>query len=616
MRARTHLASFLTALALLLGAVALAQAQSDEPVFEVEAFDQGLAPLDAPHALETPQAAMEFLLSSADSEDFRRGAHVLNLNHLSEKQQKLLGPQLARKLVYLLESQNLIDWDRLPDLQDARVVPVRETVDQKISAPFPRRSIRLGTIGLGGRPVPILLQRFEVPSGERIWAFSPFTVDHIDRLYDEHGPGLLERHLPDYSKWGGYGAIALWEWAVLAALMGGAVLLQAIIHRVLRFFVRLANRDWAEAAFDCCQRPLSWLLAACALLAAAKFLLPLDGTLTSHIDVVLVALIFLLATWATSRIATAVTTTLARRGPAADPDGEQLARTYQTNIAVMRRVVLFLAAIVGVGVILSYLDIFNSIGVSLLASTGAFAVLLGLAARPVLTGLVESVQIALTKPIEIGDVIEIDGNWGRIEDIRFMYSVLRDWTQKRIIIPHTHLLTTPFENWSKKDMTVSRIIELPVDLGTDLDALREFFLGLMKDDPRWADSEREINVAEITSDSIRVWVWVTARNATDSWYLAADVREALIKWLQQQGGRFLPHERHFVSRDGPHSAAQADGGTAEGQDPDGQDAGEEDAGEEDSGDEETGDEETGDEDTGDEEAVTEERRRRAAAGRA
>lgn len=543
-----RMALILLTFAVACVAAPLAHAQDEDSLaYDVEAFNEGLEPLDSPYARETPQATMELLLSSADMDDYARAAHALNLNHLPAEEQKQKGPVLAKQLVYLLESELLVDWGKLPDLPDARVVPARETVDQKISQPFPRRSIRLGVVTGEGRPVPVTLQRYRLPDGALVWAFSPFTVDHIGALYEEHGPGLLERQFPDHTNWGSYANIAVWEWGVLVGLLVAAVVLHKLIYTVLRLLARVVRRDWAEAVMACCQRPLSWLFSALALLAAASMLMPLDGTLTSHIDVVLMGATFLLATWTISRVATAVTTSLAVRGPAADPDGEQLARTYQTNIAVARRVVLFLALVVGVGFLLSYLQVFETVGMSLLASTGAFAVVLGLAARPVLSGLVESVQIALTKPIEIGDVVEIDDRWGRIEDIRFMYSVLRTWTQKRVIIPHTYLLNTPYENWSKQEKSVARVVELPVDLSTDLDALRSFYQEVLPDDPRWADKVREVSVAEVGDSAMWLWFWVMGRNASESWYLAADVREELVKWLQQQDGRYLPHERHIVA---------------------------------------------------------------------
>ncbi|ESR24501.1 mechanosensitive ion channel family protein [Lutibaculum baratangense] len=554
----------MTLLALVLFAsAAWSQEAEEDPVYLVEDFNVGMPDFEVPHVRDTPQSAVEFFLDAADREAFADAAQILNLSHIPPEQQARRGPDLARKLVYLLESQSLIDWNRLPDVPDAQVTPDPAAANQSVSQPFSRRTIQLGTISDRGRPVPINLQRHRLPGGEMLWAFSPYTVGNVDRLYEVHGPGVLERWVRENLDKSDYGTIALWEWVVLAVLIGCALLLYLLTHRLMGLLPRVFDRDWAHAIIACCQRPVSWLTSAVVLLVAVKSLLPLDGVLTAHIDVFLVAVIFLLATWAVSRVAGTVATTLATRGPAADPDGEQLARTYQTNIAVMRRVVLFVAAVVGVGLLLSYLDVFDSIGMSLLASTGAFAVILGLAARPVLSGLVESVQIALTKPIEIGDVVEIGGHWGRVEDIRFMYSVVRTWTQQRVIVPHSHLLTEPFENWSKKDMTTSRVVELPVDLGTDLEALRNYCKELMTDDPRWLDSDREMNVVEVSTEAIKVWVWVTGRNATESWYLAADVREDLIGWLQRQEGLYLPHERHIVEREGDRAA----GTTEEEQDP-------------------------------------------------
>ena len=116
--------------------------------------------------------------------------------------------------------------------------------------------------------------------------------------------------------------------------------------------------------------------------------------------------------------------------------------------------------------------LFENFGVSVLASAGALGVLVAIAARPLLGNMVSGLQIALTDPLRIGDVVVYDGHWATVEDISFAHTVLRTWTDTRLIVPHSDFLSRPFENWSKEGEAVQRIIKIPVDYCIDVEKIR------------------------------------------------------------------------------------------------------------------------------------------------
>src|SRR5712692_11643800 len=72
----------------------------------------------------------------------------------------------------------------------------------------------------------------------------------------------------------------------------------------------------------------------------------------------------------------------------------------------------------------------------------------GLAAIPT-TNLIAGVQIALTEPMRIDDVVIVEGEWGRIEEVNTTYVVIRTWDLRRLIVPLTYFMEKPFQNWTR-----------------------------------------------------------------------------------------------------------------------------------------------------------------------
>jgi hypothetical protein len=87
-------------------------------------------------------------------------------------------------------------------------------------------------------------------------------------------------------------------------------------------------------------------------------------------------------------------------------------------------------------------------GVSLIASAGAAGLVVGLAARPLLTNLIAGIQIAITQPIRIGDAVIVENEWGWVEEITGTYVVIKVWDWRRLVVPLSYFLERPFQNWT------------------------------------------------------------------------------------------------------------------------------------------------------------------------
>ncbi|HET8728799.1 MAG TPA: mechanosensitive ion channel domain-containing protein [Alphaproteobacteria bacterium] len=555
--------SFLIALALCILTVttnSLAQDEgedSGEPfAFEIEAVNDGLPPADPPLSLDTPRAAVESFLEAVRNEDFGRAAHALNLNTVPTEEQSERGPELALQLAFVLRRYDLIDWSELPDQPDARVLP---DIQQSVG-PYSRRSVELGEIKLDGRPVPFSIQRFSAGGEEPVWLFSPFSVERVDDIFREIEPGILGRWIPLRERLKTLGQPSVWEWSAAAVLLLASFLIgfgvRSSVHLVSRRLPLMRAQKTRKLGW-----PLGALSGALAFRAGTEYLFLLTGPVAANLDIVSELVAFAAGAWLLVQIVDFLTLGLSERYvvPLADDDPEN--RRIKTTTYVTRRLALAVIALLSIGYVLMRVGVFEGFGISVLASAGALGVLVAIAARPLLGNMVSGLQIALTDPARIGDIVVFDGQWAIVEDISFAHTVLHTWTDTRLIVPHSEFLARPFENWSKNGEAVKRIVKLPVDYRIDVDRIREKVAAIVEGDPRSTDDKPLVEMVEITDETAVLWIWISGTDSLACWYLHNEVKEALIAYLKElDGGAYLPRKRHILVSDDRDPPPPPDGG--------------------------------------------------------
>ena len=451
-----------------------------EAWFEVEELNSGLPP--APEALDrsTPMGTMESFLDAVRAGQLDEAAHLLDLERVPGPTQAERGPELARRLGVILENHIWLDWDALPDRPDALL---QSAAGNDPMVGQMRRSLLIGRLDLDQRSVPLRLNRVKPEGGDPVWVFSRQTVGNIDALYRAYGPGWLHELLP--ADWQERGWLRLEHWELVA--LPAIVLAAALIFVLLRLLVgALSQRaPWRSArrAGQAARTPLALLGAAVPLLYAVSTLLTFSAPVTVILKPILFGAMVVAVTVALLRVIDALLDVLTERvvGDMGQELDQHQRQTY-TSIYAVRRIVLLVAFLGGLGLILSQLDLFGSLGLSLLASAGVLTVILGVAAQPVLGNIMASLQIALTQPIRIGDSVEYEGNWAYVEAIFYTFVRLRTWDDKRLIVPVQYFVSKPFENWSAVDKKMTRIFLLTLDPRTDVAALREAYLAIARAD--------------------------------------------------------------------------------------------------------------------------------------
>ncbi len=229
-----------------------------------------------------------------------------------------------------------------------------------------------------------------------------------------------------------------------------------------------------------------------------------------------------------------------------DAEDNLVARQLGTRVDILARVIITLVSIVALGVMLMTFPPIRAFGTTLLASAGLAGVVVGLAARPLFENLFAGIQLALTQPIRLDDVVIVEKQYGRIEEIHATYVVVRLWDLRRMVVPLTYFINTPFENWTRRTANLLGEVFVFADWSVDVDALRAELPRIVERTPLWDKQVQVVHVTDATERSVQIRALVSARNSPELFDLRCYVREALIAYLRDHQPGALPRERQVL----------------------------------------------------------------------
>jgi small-conductance mechanosensitive channel len=232
-----------------------------------------------------------------------------------------------------------------------------------------------------------------------------------------------------------------------------------------------------------------------------------------------------------------------------------IARKHVTQIRVFKRITDIIIVIIAVSTALMTFDSVKQYGVSLFASAGAAGIIVGLAARPLLSNLIAGMQIALTQPIRIEDAVIIENEWGWVEDIASTYVVIRLWDWRRMVVPLSYFIEKPFQNWTRDAASLIGVIALHVDYRADVPRIRKRLSELAKESRLWDGAVVNLQVIDADARTIQLRALVSARNAPQSWDLRCEIREKLVAYIRDEMPDALPRERAILMPVGDDDAA-------------------------------------------------------------
>jgi len=325
-----------------------------------------------------------------------------------------------------------------------------------------------------------------------------------------------------------------WGSVAFAALAAGiAVAIALVLHRILfRILRRVAHGSESEADNIVVRelvRPTRWAIVALALVLAARITPLLDSVWQTVAGFVLPALIG----WIALSIMQATVKALELREDISVEDNLE-ARRRRTRLAIFSRIGTFAIIFVTIGMMLLSIPGIRDIGVTLMASAGLAALAVGAAAQPALKALIGGLQMALTEPIRIDDVVIMDGEWGRIEDIRTTYVVVRIWDERRLVVPVHKFLDESFQNWTRRDSQLLGTVFLHLDPMADVAKIRAKYEETIKSHPLWDERVQVVQVTDTAPDYIEVRLLMSAKDAGSAFDLRCQIREAMMAFIRDE----------------------------------------------------------------------------------
>lgn len=349
------------------------------------------------------------------------------------------------------------------------------------------------------------------------------------------------------------------DWIVIAIWSGLAVGIVLGIYRLgLVGLRRVLHTDGAARLFlDRSARALGAVAVLLALQLVAQGA-PSDLAFLALYQHGITLLLIVAVTWAAVRCSAAMGDVIVKLNPPlAQAERTRQARKIETQTRFITRGLNILIVIVGLAAALMTFPPVQQLGTSLLASAGIGGIILGFAARPVLTNLLAGMQIALTQPFRIDDVLFVHGEWCWVEEVTSTYVVLRVWDLRRLVVPLQWFIENPFQNWTRHSTDILGSVFLWVDYRMPVDALRTEFLRLLQLAPEWDGSTSTVQVTDSSSQAMQVRFLMSAGDSTLAWDLRCRIREGLVAYVQREHPDYLPRIRAELESPGERSGVSS-----------------------------------------------------------
>jgi small-conductance mechanosensitive channel len=318
-----------------------------------------------------------------------------------------------------------------------------------------------------------------------------------------------------------------------------ALVVLALVHRAV---VRIGHRSYLFAQLGRrAHRPAQSV----AVLVAIQFALGVGTRAGDWRPVVLhiVGLALIAAgAWLLATLLTVAEDAMLFRIPV-DVSDNRHARKLHTQITLVRRVTVVVVGVLAVSAMLMTFPSARAAGTSLLASAGVIGAIAALAAQTLLGNVFAGMQIAFSDAVRLDDVLVVEKQWGRVEDITLTYVVVHLWDDRRLVLPTSYFLKTPFENWTKTQSQLLGTVELDVDWSVPVESMRQELRSAVEGVDLWDGRVCVLQVTDAVNSFVRIRALISAPDAGTLWDLRCLVREHLVDWMRRQAPGALPQIR-------------------------------------------------------------------------
>lgn len=256
-------------------------------------------------------------------------------------------------------------------------------------------------------------------------------------------------------------------------------------------------------------------------------------------NVISKVLLIAVTTWLMTRIVVIVEKILIEKLDF-DSEDNNYARRMFTKIKFIKRIIIILIILIGISILLLSFDNVRQYGIGILTSAGIFSVIIGFAAQKSLGNLMAGIQIAFTQPIKIDDVVIVEGEWGRIEEINLTYVVVNIWDLRRLVLPITYFVDKPFQNWTRNESNLIGTAFFNLNYNTPVEKLRTKLEEILLSSPLWDRRSWALQVTDTNAQWMVVRAIMSARSSSQAFDLRCYVREKMIEYIVAEFPDALP----------------------------------------------------------------------------
>lgn len=504
----------------------------DEPFYTVPDLNAGLPDPGPRVDRDTPQAAMESFIELTREGFDAEAAHLLNLNDIPVGAQPQAGPLLANQLATILNRKVVISWQALLERDDAMV-----TTGEGPMVGAAQKSLLIDVMELDYRLVALRLNRIQPEGGDPVWVFSNDSVDNIPALYALYGPSEIEQMLPEALRAEAFWRLQWWEVIGLPLITILSIVIAIITWRGLDAIARNQPSVLVSELIRALRMPATLFILGLTLSFSTSRIFIVSGivdSITGPLTIIIfVAAAMVLAVNVIDAILNRLTGPQDVEELAAPEHGDK--RAQATTIAALRRMAIVAAILIGGGIVLSATPTFSGAGLSILASAGGIALVLGFAAREVLGNIMASMQISLNRSAKVGDQIIYDGHLCTVERIHFTFVQLKVWDDTRLIVPVSKFISDEFINRSTKTYGMTRHAELIFAAQIDVSVLRDHFASWCNEDDRVDGDPDDIGTVVVGQGDSGMHIRFEApiKDPTVGWSFECDLREEMLRFATQ-----------------------------------------------------------------------------------
>ena len=332
--------------------------------------------------------------------------------------------------------------------------------------------------------------------------------------------------------------------ALLAAAVAAALVTHGVIVKLLRKVSARTSAAVDDVLIARLAAPSRALLVLFAILTTLSAL-PLQPLLSAGIRRLTGLALIATFGWLLASAAGAAKNIIDARNDIGAKDNLR-ARQIRTRTSILHRIALALIGLLTGCLMLMTFPSVRHVGLTLFASAGIAGLVIGAAAQPALKNLIAGIQLAFTEPIRLDDVVIIDGEWGRIEEIRLTYVVVRIWDERRLVVPVSRFLEAPFQNWTRHTSDILGTAFFYLDYSVPVERLRTKLREIVEASPLWDGRVCGLQVTDLKERTVEVRALVSAADAGKAFDLRCEVRERMIAFLHDEFPAALPRLRADV----------------------------------------------------------------------